>query len=260
MDVKATPKTLLKFDQVAKTYGEATPHPVAAIENLSFSVGVGECVAIIGPSGCGKTTILRIAAGLDTLTNGTVLYDAHAIQGPDRRRGLVFQSYNVFPWLTVRRNIAFGLNDRDSVDAVGKIQKWLELTGLTAFADAYPKTLSGGMCQRLALARTLIVEPELLLLDEPFGALDEPTRISMRELLFTAVGETRCSVLFVTHGIREAIHVADRIMLLSSRPGQILAEFQPTKPRPRDSDFEKSDDFHCLHKRILDMFPTGLIQ
>jgi len=256
MDVDATPKPILQFDQVTKTYDKGTPRPVTAIENVDFFVKPNEFVAVIGPSGCGKTTILRLAAGLEIPTNGKIFYYGKLIREPDRCRGLVFQSYNVFPWLTVRSNIAFGLDNRNPSDSDKLINKWLELTGLSEFADAYPKALSGGMRQRLALARTLIVEPELLLLDEPFGALDEPTRETMRTLLLKAVRETGCSVLLVTHGIREAILVADRIILMSSRPGRIHAVFKPVTTGTRNPEYQKSEEFHSLYNQILVLFPT----
>jgi NitT/TauT family transport system ATP-binding protein len=149
---------------------------VVALENIDLALARGEFLSVLGPSGCGKSTLLRLAAGLELPTSGEVTYDGVPIEGPSRRRGFVFQSYSVFSWLTVRENIAFGLNHDKSSAKDGRITKWLQFTGLTDFADAYPKTLSGGMRQRLALARTMIVEPELLLLDEPFGALVERTR------------------------------------------------------------------------------------
>jgi NitT/TauT family transport system ATP-binding protein len=149
---------------------------VVALENIDLALARGEFLSVLEPSGCGKSTLLRLAAGLELPTSGEVTYDGVPIEGPSRRRGFVFQSYSVFSWLTVRENIAFGLNHDKSSAKDGRITKWLQFTGLTDFADAYPKTLSGGMRQRLALARTMIVEPELLLLDEPFGALVERTR------------------------------------------------------------------------------------
>ena len=182
-------------------FSGARASTVVALENIDLSLGAGEFLSVLGPSGCGKSTLLRLAAGLELPTSGEVTYDGIPIDGPSRRRGFVFQSYSVFPWLTVRENVAFGLNNNDSRANDGRITKWLQFAGLTDFADAYPKTLSGGMRQRLALARTMIVEPELLLLDEPFGALDERTREGMQHLLLKAARETRCSVIFVTHDV-----------------------------------------------------------
>src|SRR5262245_5077 len=153
---------------------------VVALENIDLTLAACEFLSVLGPSGCGKSTLLRLAAGLEVPTSGEVTYDGVPIEGPSRQRGFVFQSYSVFPWLTVRENVAFGLDHAESRVNEGRITKWLQFTGLSDFADAYPKTLSGGMRQRLALARTMIVEPELLLLDEPFGALDERTREGMQ--------------------------------------------------------------------------------
>ena len=204
-----------------------------------------------------KSTLLRLAAGLELPTSGEVTCDGVPIEGPSRRRGFVFQSYSVFPWLTVRKNIAFGLNHDKSSAHDGRITKWLAFTGLTDFADAYPKTLSGGMRQRLALARTMIVEPELLLLDEPFGALDERTREGMQQLLLGAVRETGCSVIFVTHDVSEAILLADRLILLSSRPGRILSTYEVMAKKPRSREFLRSEEFARLHAALLDQFTEG---
>jgi NitT/TauT family transport system ATP-binding protein len=229
---------------------------VQALQDISFSVGRGEFLSVLGPSGCGKSTILRLAAGLETPTRGEVAMEGKVIQGPDRRRGLVFQSYSVFPWLTVQQNVAFGLTNKDRSQSDDDVQKWLDFTELTDFADAYPKTLSGGMRQRLALARTMIVEPELLLLDEPFGALDERTREGMQGLLLQAVRETGCSVIFVTHDIQEAILLADKFILLSNRPGKILNMQTVTTEKPRSRQFLRSEEFIRYHEALLDQFPT----
>src|SRR5262245_18347239 len=204
-------------------FSGARASTVVALEDIDLTLAAGEFVSVLGPSGCGKSTLLRLAAGLESPTSGEVIYDGAPVQGPSRSRGFVFQSYGVFPWLTVRENVAFGLNGSRSGANDPKIAKWLEFTGLSDFANAYPKTLSGGMRQRLALARTMIVEPELLLLDEPFGALDERTRHGMQQLLLEAIRETGSSVIFVTHDVREAIFLADRLILLSKRPGRILS-------------------------------------
>jgi NitT/TauT family transport system ATP-binding protein len=229
---------------------------VQALQDISFSVGRGEFLSVLGPSGCGKSTILRLAAGLETPTRGEVAMEGKVIQGPDRRRGLVFQSYSVFPWLTVQQNVAFGLTNKDRSQPDDDVQKWLDFTELTDFADAYPKTLSGGMRQRLALARTMIVEPELLLLDEPFGALDERTREGMQRLLLQAVRETGCSVIFVTHDIQEAILLADKFILLSNRPAKILNMQTVTAEKPRSRQFLRSEEFIRYHEALLDQFPT----
>jgi ABC-type nitrate/sulfonate/bicarbonate transport system ATPase subunit len=237
-------------------FSRAGAPTVVALENVDIALTGGEFLSVVGPSGCGKSTLLRLAAGLELPTSGQVTYDGVPIKGPGRSRGFVFQSYSVFPWLTVRENIAFGLNP-DKADAnERRIAKWLGFTSLTEFADAYPKALSGGMRQRLALARTMIVEPELLLLDEPFGALDERTREIMQQLLLASARETGCSVIFVTHDIAEAIFLADRLVLLSARPGRVLNTYTVTAGKPRPREFLRSEEFCQLHTELLDQFAS----
>jgi ABC-type nitrate/sulfonate/bicarbonate transport system ATPase subunit/ABC-type nitrate/sulfonate/bicarbonate transport system permease component len=245
---------LLEFKNAEKIYVDEEYRFVHALEKISFSVREGEFVAIIGPSGCGKSTLLRLAAGLEQASAGEVSYEGQLVKEPNRRCGFVFQSYNAFPWLTVHENIAFGLRRTASILHQDKVSKWLEVTGLSEFAERYPKTLSGGMRQRLALARAMIVEPKLLLLDEPFGALDERTRESMQYLLLQVVANSGCTVLFVTHGIREAIFLADRIILLSPRPGKILEIFDSILPKPRSREHLKMPEFSSLYERIADRF------
>jgi NitT/TauT family transport system ATP-binding protein len=193
---------------------------------------------------------------LEAPSHGTVHFNEQLVTKPDRRKGFVFQSYNSFPWLTVFKNIAFGLDGQRSQQKQQKIEKWLNFTGLTEFADSYPKSLSGGMRQRLALARTMVIEPELLLMDEPFGALDERIRENMQRLLLEAVASTGCSVLFVTHDIREAILLGDRVLLLTSRPGRIQRCFESSLPKPRTREHLKTTEFIKLYEEILDEFPT----
>jgi len=244
----------LCFRHVGMTFPRAGGSTVAALENVDLTLAAGEFLSVLGPSGCGKSTLLRLAAGLELPSSGEVTYDGAAIEGPSRRRGFVFQSYSVFPWLTVSENVAFGLDDDETSANTEKITKWLDFTGLTDFAEAYPKTLSGGMRQRLALARTMIVEPELMLLDEPFGALDERTRESMRQLLLDATRETGCSVIFVTHDIDEAILLGNRVVLLSTRPGRIVGEYQVRAEKPRSRTFLQTNEFVSLRTQILDQF------
>jgi NitT/TauT family transport system ATP-binding protein len=256
MGVSEARTDLLQFQSVSKVFTGEKQRRVQALEDVTFSLGSGEFVSVIGPSGCGKSTLLRLAAGLEHPTTGRVLFCGNQINKPDRQRGFVFQSYNAFPWLTVRKNIEFGLNGVEAVLKENKVSKWLQFTGLSEFAEAYPKNLSGGMLQRLALARTMIVEPQLLLLDEPFGALDERTRETMQNLLLRAVADSGCSVLFVTHDIREAILLADRVILLSARPGKILRVFAPLLDKPRTRAYLKTPEFNSLYERILDQFPA----
>ena len=247
---------ILNFDHASKTYIGEKFRQVRALEDISFSLKRGEFVSLIGPSGCGKSTLLRLAAGLESPSQGAVYFNGQPVTVPDRRKGFVFQSYNSFPWLTVFRNIAFGLDGINAQEKKQKIEKWLSFTGLTEFADSYPKSLSGGMRQRLALARTMVIEPELLLMDEPFGALDERIRENMQRLLLDAVSSTGCSVLFVTHDIREAILLGDRIVLLSARPGRTKRVFESSLTKPRTREHLKSPEFVSLYEEILDQFPT----
>jgi NitT/TauT family transport system ATP-binding protein len=250
--------TLLEFEGVSKTYLDAHYRKVEAVADIRLSVRQGEFVSIIGPSGCGKSTLLRLAAGLEVATTGRVLADGKPITGPDPQRGFVFQSYNAFPWLTVRKNIAFGLDSKSPAPQEASVSRWLGLMGLSEFADAYPKALSGGMRQRLALARTMIVEPKLLLLDEPFGALDERTRENMQQLLLQVVRDSGCTVLFVTHDIREAILLGDRVIVLSPRPGRILNSFVPGIPKPRTRSHMRAPEFISMYEQIVDSFPAPL--
>jgi NitT/TauT family transport system ATP-binding protein len=255
-----TDTALLQFQNVSKIFVGNKSRKVQALADITFSLEQGEFIVIIGSSGCGKSTLLRLAAGLDKPTSGTVLYKREHINEPDRRRGLVFQSYSVFPWLTVRQNIEFGLDNSNSRLNQEKVSNWLAFTGLTDFADAYPKALSGGMRQRVALARTMIVEPEILLLDEPFGALDERTRESMQALLLKAVDNSECSVLLITHDIREALILADRIFLMEAHPGKILAAFVPPSQKPRTRDLISTPEFKALYDEILDRFPVQVLE
>ena len=246
---------LLEFDCAGKTFFPGGNRVVRAIENVSFRLQNGEFVCVVGPSGCGKSTVLRLAAGLEKATSGSVQYRGRPVLGPGRERGVVFQAYNAFPWLTVRQNIAFGLSREGPETCRKKVDHWLGLTGLSEFADSFPKALSGGMRQRLALARTLVVEPALLLLDEPFGALDEPVRRNMQATLLDIVGQIGCSVIFVTHDIREAILLGDRVLLMAHRPGQILESFDVAVHRSRLAAFQDSPAFAELYAQILSRFP-----
>ena len=248
---------LLEFKSVDKVYLDDHYRPVKALSDISLPVKRGEFVSIIGPSGCGKSTLLRLAAGLETASMGQVLECGRPVTGPDPERGFVFQSYNAFPWLTVRKNVSFGLRTKKNDGHEKHVATWLDAMGLSEFADCYPKALSGGMRQRLAIARTMIVEPKLLLMDEPFGALDEPTREAMQQLLLRVVSASGCSVLFVTHDIREAILLGDRVLVLSHRPGRIIKSFVPDLPKPRTRAHMGSPAFMATYEKILDAFPVS---
>ena len=252
MDVTARGE-FLRFESVGKVYLDHRYRPVHAVEGIDFCVVEGEFVSIMGPSGCGKSTLLRMAAGLASPSAGTGDFEGQPVCGPDRARGFVFQSYSAFPWLTVRENVAFGLkNDPESAD---RVDRWLTEMGLTEFAAAYPKVLSGGMRQRLAIARALIVEPKLLLMDEPFGALDEQTRQSMQELVLN-IARNRCTILFVTHDIREAVLLSQRIVVLSARPGRVLDIARSTLPEPRSRKQVRTAEFELLYQGIADRWQS----
>jgi ABC-type nitrate/sulfonate/bicarbonate transport system ATPase subunit len=209
--------------------------PTVALQPTTLAVATNDFITILGPSGCGKSTLLRIVAGLDTPTTGEVLLDGERVVGPGADRGMVFQSYTLFPWLTVRENICFGLREkgmpaREQADIAAR---FIEEVGLKGFEGHFPKQLSGGMQQRVALARALANDPKILLLDEPFGALDHQTRALMQELLLSIWELHKKTVLFVTHDIDEAIFMANRCVVFSARPGRIKNELEIDLPYPR---------------------------
>ena len=227
--------------------------PTLALQPTDLSVSPGEFVAILGPSGCGKSTLLRIVAGLDRPSGGTLFLDEAPITGPGPDRGMVFQSYTLFPWLTVEENIRFGLRERGVPEAEQRAiaERFIARTGLKGFERHWPRQLSGGMQQRCALARALANDPEILLLDEPFGALDHQTRELMQELLLEIWEGDRKTVLFVTHDIDEAIFLANRVIVMSARPGRIKAEVPVPLPYPRDWTVKTTPEFGALKARLM---------
>ena len=236
----------LQVEGVGRTFegGRARPVPVA-LEPIDLGVDDNDFITILGPSGCGKSTLLRIVAGLERPSTGTVRLDGEPVRGPGPERGMVFQSYTLFPWLTVRRNICFGLREKGVPAAEQRriSDHYIQKVGLTGFADHYPKMLSGGMQQRTALARALANDPRILLLDEPFGALDNQTRALMQELLLGIWEADRKTVLFVTHDIDEAIFMASRVVVLTARPGRIKAELKIELPHPRHYRMKTAPEF-----------------
>jgi NitT/TauT family transport system ATP-binding protein len=225
---------------------------VVAVEKLSLGVRDQEFVSIVGPSGCGKSTLLRIVAGLIRPGAGAVLVDGRPIEEPGADRGMVFQSYTLFPWLTVQGNVEFGLKLRGvPAEQRGRVaRRYIDLVGLQGAEPAYPKELSGGMQQRVAIARALANDPAILLMDEPFGALDAQTRSVMQELLLRVWERTHKTVLFVTHDIEEAVLLSDRIYVMTARPGQIKAEVAVTLPRPRELSVIDTPAFIGLRQQI----------
>jgi NitT/TauT family transport system ATP-binding protein len=236
---------------VKKTFHSQDGRIVEAIENVSLEVREGEFVALLGPSGCGKSTFLFMVAGFEHPTSGTLLLDGEEIKEPGPNRGIVFQEYVLFPWRTVKKNIEFGLEIKEMPPAERdeKCKELIQLVGLVGFEDAYPHTLSGGMKQRVSIARALAYDPDVLLMDEPFGALDAQTRRRMIADLVKIHQATGKTFLFVTHSVDEAIGLADRICLFSARPSIIKQEYEVKVARPRDV---TSAEFVELERQILE--------
>lgn len=227
---------------------------MAAIEPTSLAIGKNKIISILGPSGCGKSTLLRMVAGLETIDSGLIEVDGKAIEGPSVDRGMAFQDSRLFPWLTIQENIAFGLpKDVDKNTANQLVKEHLALVKLEQFADAYPHQLSGGMKQRASIARALINKPSVLLLDEPFGALDAMTKIHMQEEVMQIWEQEKITMILVTHDITEAIYMADSVVILSGRPGSINEIIPIDLPRPRQ---RNSFEFVQLQERIYSKFFT----
>ena len=224
---------MLRAEGVSMIFGRGD-QAVNVLDNVSLEVGKGEFVCLLGPSGCGKSTMLNVIAGFLTPTSGRVLIDGQAVRGPDRRRVFVFQERGVFPWLTVEGNIGFGLFDLPQAERETRIAHYVEMVGLKGFEKAYPRELSGGMKQRVEVARALAVDPDMLYLDEPFGALDSITRLVMRSELLRIWEAERKTIIFVTHDIDEAVQLSDRVIVLSARPAKIQTIVDIDMPHPRD--------------------------
>jgi ABC-type nitrate/sulfonate/bicarbonate transport system ATPase subunit len=245
----------LLIDGVGRTFpGVRDGAPTVALQPVSLAVADNDFITILGPSGCGKSTLLRIVAGLDRPTTGRVLLDGAPVTGPGPDRGMVFQSYTLFPWLTVRQNICFGLREQGMPQARQDeiAAHYIAKVGLHGFEHHYPKMLSGGMQQRTAIARALANDPKILLLDEPFGALDNQTRSLMQELLLSIWEADRKTVLFVTHDIEEAIFMANRVVVMSARPGRFKAEIAVDIPHPRHYTVKTTPGFSALKAQLTD--------
>ena len=228
---------------------------VTAIDHVNLQVEESEFVMIVGPSGCGKTTLINMIGGLDEATSGQVILDGKEIEGPGPDRGMVFQGYSLFPWLTVLKNVEFGMKMRKvpAEERTRKAMEYIKLVGLEGFENALPKQLSGGMKQRVAIARTLANEPEMLLMDEPFGALDAQTRVVMQELLAKISRETRTTILFITHDIDEALLLGDNIYVMSRRPGSIREQISISYEGKRDHNTLLRPDFIENKRKIMEM-------
>ncbi len=233
-------------------------HEFRALEEVTFSCSEGEVVSLVGPSGCGKSTLLHIVAGLEEPSTGSVLVDGRPVAGPGPDRVVVFQSDTTFPWLRVEENVLFGATlranrngSRSEAAARERCTALLELVGLGPFRRSYPRELSGGMRQRVALARALMCQPRILLMDEPFGALDAQTREEMQALLLAACSRQRTTVLFVTHDVEEAVYISDRVLVMGAAPGRILAEVQVPLPRPRPLEVKLEAPFNEVRAEVL---------
>ncbi len=246
------------LEKVTKIY-PGREHGTEALRDISATLAPGEFVALVGPSGCGKSTLLRLAAGLDTPTSGRLFWRA-ATTNP--RTAMVFQEGGLFPWLTVAENIAFGLAESDltAAEIRERVADRMALTELTDFADAYPQVLSGGMKQRVGIARAFVTEPDLLLMDEPFSALDAQTRRLMEEELIRYWDTLRPATLYVTHNISEAVHLADRIWVFSRRPGRIIAEKNITLPRTERRSDREAEKMNHLEAEIWNLVRADVLQ
>ncbi|WP_370584652.1 ABC transporter ATP-binding protein [Oculatella sp. LEGE 06141] len=227
--------------------------PLMVLQNINLQLHPGEFICLVGASGCGKSTLLNIAAGLETPSAGQVLVDGQAVQGPGSDRGMVFQGYTLYPWLTVANNIAFGLKLRKMRrnEIRERVSYYLDVVGLTPFSKAYPKQLSGGMKQRVAIARALANEPEVLLMDEPFGALDAQTKEQMQQFLLKLWEQTHVSVMMITHDVEEAIFVSQRVYVMSRSPGRIKLEAPINLPLDRDLEIKLSPEFVDIKREII---------
>ncbi|HEX7635746.1 MAG TPA: ABC transporter ATP-binding protein [Noviherbaspirillum sp.] len=233
-----------------------------ALHDVSVSIDPGEFVVLLGPSGCGKSTLLGALAGHIKPSGGTVRVDGESVSGPHPDRGLVFQQHTLFPWKRVLDNVAFGLKMKgvERSKRLEQARELLKLVGLADFERSYPAQLSGGMQQRVEIARVLINQPRVMLMDEPFGALDAQTRLKMQELLLDVWSRVRTTIVFITHDIDEALFLADRILVMSSRPGRIIEEIRLDFARPRQAELVTSDEFTRLKRHCLSLLhPQGKV-
>ena len=251
---------VLDVQELSKTFRGASG-PVLALDRISFRAYRRELLCVIGPSGCGKSTLGRIIAGLDTCGGGEILLDGKSIDGPGPDLGMVFQNYTLFPWLTVRRNVMFGPEVSRGLSATmaeEEAQQWIELVGLSRFADSYPHQLSGGMKQRVAIARALANRPRILIMDEPFGALDALTRAQMQSYLLQIWKNVDVTIVFVTHDLDEAVYLADRVLVLDAHPGRVRELMEVPVPRPRNRDQFTSPEFVAARQHLEELIHPPL--
>jgi NitT/TauT family transport system ATP-binding protein len=254
-------KTMLRVEEVCKTFaGTQGRNDVEALRNVSFDVSTGEFVSLIGPSGCGKTTLLRILHGLEPASHGLVSVAGQPVTAPSRLSAIVFQQFNLFPWLTVTENVAFGLSvaGLPPSECRARAKHHIELVGLQSFERHYPHELSGGMQQRVGLARALALDPEILLLDEPLGALDAITREQLQRQIVDILARSPKTVVFVTHDMDEAIFFSDRILVMSPRPGRVLEEVRVDFPRPREADAVRTrKEYASIREHLWSLISLG---
>jgi NitT/TauT family transport system ATP-binding protein len=252
----ATPARRAQFEHVSLTF-DTPKGALKVVDDVTYDINDGDFIAVIGPSGCGKTTMMSMLAGFQKPTTGNVLFDGKPVAGPGPERGVIFQEYGVFPWLTVKQNIAFGLtlkanrvpaSERDAI-----CEHYLELMGLSDFANSWPKHLSGGMRQRLAIARAYAVKPQFLLMDEPFGALDAQTRSNMQNLLLKVLETEGKTVMLITHSVDEAIYLASRIVVVTARPARIREIIEVPFGYPRDESIQERAEFSELRKYVREL-------
>jgi ABC-type nitrate/sulfonate/bicarbonate transport system ATPase subunit len=258
MNATHSSRGFIEFRDLTKVYAEDRGHPIQVIEPLSLNIAEGEFVVFVGPSGCGKTTVMRMVGGLETPSTGEVRLRGRPVDGPSREKGMVFQSYSSFPWLTVLGNIRFGLKYRGDIGAEEKeriARHYLDLVGLTPFADFYVNRISGGMRQRVAIARTLAADPLVLLMDEPFGALDALTRERLQLQLLELRRAERKTVIFVTHDVDEAVFLADRIIVFSARPARVISDIAVKSALPAERTLEVTEipAFRKLRQEVLSL-------
>ena len=237
----------LTLRNVTRTYTEENGSR-EALENITLEVKPSEFLCIVGPSGCGKTTLLRMIAGLDYPTSGEIILDGTPVEGPSPDRGMVFQEFSLFPWRTVLKNVEFGLKIQGKRDVRKTAERYIKLVGLTGFEHSFPFQLSGGMKQRVAIARALATEPAILLMDEPFGSVDAQTRNVLQEELLEIWKRTKKTILFVTHSVDEAVYLADRVVVMSSRPGRVLEIVAIDLERPRK---RTSGEVNAIREQLL---------
>jgi NitT/TauT family transport system ATP-binding protein len=239
---------------VRKAFG-----PLEVVHGVDVKIADGEFVVLVGPSGCGKSTLLRMIAGFESITSGQILMRGQDVAGPGPDRGMVFQDYGLFPWLTIRKNIAFGpiARGKPRAEAMATADRFVTMMGLDRFADSFPHQLSGGMKQRVAIGRVLANDAQMALMDEPFGALDAMTRERLQDELLSIWRATGLSVVFVTHSLEEAIFLADRVVVMSPGPGRIVAEERITLERPRDV---SSPEFNDIRRHLASLLHSGHVQ